>query len=105
MDGRCVILFRSRECDTCISCAGAGFREGHAFALSLRWDVQFGTKRVFTVLVRDQALGFAIASLRGKLRFCHEPEIKRRFWREYVRVRLGIIKTIPDARMTYNHSD
>ena len=35
-----------------------------------------------------------------KHRFCDKSQVKRRFWKEYVRV--GMIKIIPNARRRYN---
>ena len=66
-------------------CAGAGFRESDTFASQLHWDLQFQSG-VLEVLNRAVSLGFVVARLLRKLRFCDRSQVKRRFWRKRVRV-------------------
>ena len=63
--------------DAC-RCTGAGFRESDTFASQLHWDWQFqsGALQVFN---RAVTLGFAVARLLPKLRFCDKSQVKRRF--------------------------
>ena len=80
-------------------CTGAGFRESETFASQFHWDLQFQSC-VLEVLNRSVTLGFAVARWFEKLRFCDKSQVKRRFWRMFMRVE--VVKIIPNARKSYN---